>query len=376
MTSPVPIQTAGNRKPRRGLKRQVREILSAGGLVALPTETVYGIAARADDPAALDALEALKGGGDPSATRPFTWHVADLDALDAFDAPEGPRCLMPLARRLADRFWPGPLTLVLRGVPKGLEGAAQDGWTGLRLPAHATTRGLIEALDFPVVATSANRAGGEPLTSAAEVSEAFGGEVELVVDGGSCRLAESSTVLALGPGRFEILREGILDADALRKAVGLSLAFVCAGNTCRSPIAESLARMRLAERLGLTGNGEEDLATFGFHIASAGVLASFGSAPSPNGLKILDELGAPHPTGGSSLARAEDMAAHDHVFCMTRDQLEALRLLLPPRAGTHLELLDPEGGDISDPIGGSVDVYRTCAERIDASIKARLDDWA
>ena len=382
MSGPAPIQTAGDRKPRRALRRRVAELLGAGRLVALPTETVYGIAARADHPAALAALRQLKAGtagagqAAARAERPFTWHVASATALESFEHQ------LPLARRLAERFWPGPLTMVLEGVPPGLEAVAQAGWTGLRQVAQATTLGLLADLDFPVVATSANLAGEEPLTDAGAVAEAFGSGLDLVVDGGPCRLAQASTVLALGPGRFEVLRQGILEGASLRSAAGLSLTFVCTGNTCRSPMAESLARLRLAERLGLRVAGktgaelDTELANFGFSLSSAGVFASSGAPPASQGLEVLAEFGAPPPPGGSTPARAEDLAQRDHVFCLTRSHLESLRLLLPPRAGEHIQLLDPEGADIADPVGGSVAVYRACASRIDECLAARLDDWA
>ncbi len=375
MSGPAPIQTAGDRKPRRALRRQVARLLAEGSLVALPTETVYGIAARADDPAALAALARLKAGAAP-AERPFTWHVPDAAALESFEHQ------LPLARRLTQRFWPGPLTLVMRGVPPGLEAVANDGWTGLRQVAQATTNGLLAELDFPVIASSANRAGDQPLTEARAVAETFGDELALVVDGGPCRLAQASTVLALGPGRFEVLRPGILEAAALRAAAGLSLTFVCTGNTCRSPMAESIASLRLAERLGIETSGADaesraaDLEAFGFSLSSAGVFAGSGVPPAAHGLEVLAELGAAPPRGGSTPARAEDLASCDHVLCLTRDHRESLRLMLPPRTEANLELLDPNGHDIADPVGGSVDVYRACAQRIDECILARLATWA
>src|SRR5262245_4551073 len=146
MSERSPIVTAGDRAVEPELAARVRALLARGGLCALPTETVYGIAARADLPAALEALRALKG-RPPGLT--FTWHVADRGVLERFDV------LRPLARRLGERYWPGPLTLVLRGGPRGLESVARDGWTGVRLPAHQACAELLAACDFPVVLSSA-----------------------------------------------------------------------------------------------------------------------------------------------------------------------------------------------------------------------------
>ncbi|HEX6884202.1 MAG TPA: L-threonylcarbamoyladenylate synthase, partial [Planctomycetota bacterium] len=222
-----PIVATGDAPPPRALVTRVREVLARGGLCALPTETVYGLAARADRPEALEAMRVLKG---RPAELTFTWHVASRAAIEPFEA------LRPLARRLVERYWPGPLTLVLRGVPPGLEHVAKGGWTGLRLPAHRATGELLAACDFPVVMTSANRHGAAPLTRAEEVAAQFDGALEVVVDGGPARLGEASGVLALGPGRFELLREGLLRLEDLRRTAGLRLAFVCTGNTCRSPM--------------------------------------------------------------------------------------------------------------------------------------------
>ncbi len=119
-----------------------------------------------------------------------------------------------------------------------------------------------------------------------------------------------------------------------------------------------------------------DLEAFGFSLSSAGVFAGSGVPPAAHGLEVLAELGAAPPRGGSTPARAEDLASCDHVLCLTRDHRESLRLMLPPRTAANLELVDPNGHDIADPVGGSVDVYRACAQRIDECILARLATWA
>ena len=121
-------EPAPDEAPARELVERVGAILARGGLVAMPTETVYGVAARADLPQALAALTELKGRPEDLA---LTWHIGSPSAL------KSPDRLSPPARRLADRYWPGPLTLVVPGVPPGLEGAARDGWIGIRMPGPA-----------------------------------------------------------------------------------------------------------------------------------------------------------------------------------------------------------------------------------------------
>ena len=361
----TPIVEVVDGLPKRDLKRRVRELLGAGEIVALPTETVYGLAARADDPAAVQRLCELKG-RDPRSS--LTWHAHDRAVVEQFEP------LRPLARRLAARYWPGPLTLVLQGVPPRLEHVASDGWTGVRVPAHPATLALIEALDFPVVLSSANRHGAAPLTRAADVRELFGGALALVVDGGPSRLGESSGVLRLGRGAFELLREGILRLDELRRTAGLRIAFVCTGNTCRSPIAEALARAGLAARVGARRSTR--IEDFGFEIASLGVMAESGAPASPLAIEHLAGHGLDLGGHRARVATLEALVGFDHVFAMTHGHLDALRALLPPGRHRSLELLDPAGRDIADPIhGGSIAYERTLRE-IEDALRPRLEAWA
>jgi protein-tyrosine phosphatase len=350
----------------RELRHLAAELLAEGEVLALPTETVYGLAVRADDPRALERLRALKGIGAP---RGFTWHVASREVLAGFPV------LQPLLRRLGERYWPGPLTLVLEHVPHGLQLAADGGWTGLRMPAQRATLDLLQSLSFPVVASSANRHGAAPLTSAEDVRAEFGHETALILDGGPSRLAEASGVLRLGRGRFELLREGLLPIDDLRRTAGLRLAFACTGNTCRSPMAEGLARQVLRTRLGVPG-GALDIDAFGFEVSSMGLSASRGSPAAQHAVEVMAELGVDLRQHESQAALPERVRALDRVYCMTYSHLLALRQSLPPGRDRQVELLDPHGEDVPDPIGGSRDDYRRCAEHLARAIEARAADWA
>ena len=341
------------------------EALAAGGLVALPTETVYGLAARADDPAALTRLAELKG-RDPA--RAFTWHLDEGAALLGSGAR--PQAVL---RRLAGRYWPGPVTLVVQPPvdPRDrLREIAKDGWIGARVPAHEGTRQVLAACDFPVVASSANTSGEAPLLTAADVAAAFADDLALVLDGGAARLGEASAVLAVGPGRFEVLREGVVDAEDLRRTAGRSLLFVCTGNTCRSPMAETLARDLLARRL------EADPAAFGFTVGSAGVSAGNGAPASEQAVEVMAARGLDLGGHGSRTARADLVAGADHVYCLTSAHRDLLVHALPPGAAEHVELLDPDGRDVPDPFGAPVPVYAACAEAMLEMLEHRADDWA
>ena len=349
--------------PVRAARLRARRALEEGGLVALPTETVYGIAARADDRSALAKLAALKG-RPPS--QPLTWHVGSFAALERFDQ------LSPLVRRLVRRYWPGPLTLVLPGAAEGVEALASDGWTGVRFPAHRGTADWLAKLPFPVAASSANRHGAEPIGDAAQLEAEFGDVLALVLDGGPPRMGESSTVLKVGPGHFQLLREGLIDLPALRETAGLSIGFVCTGNTCRSPMAEGLARALCAHALEVP---PDRIGEFGFRFESMGVFAGPGAPASEHSVTALASIGIDLSDHTSSPTTHAAIADLDLVYAMTATHLDALRAALPPGADRHCALLDPEGHDVPDPIGGSMADYERARDHIRAAIEARSRDW-
>jgi len=356
--------------PPDGVLARAGSILREGGLAVLPTETVYGLAARADDERAVARLRAAKG---RDAERALTWHVGSADVLERFEH------LPAVVGRLAARYWPGPLTLVLAGVPAGLERVARDGWTGLRYPAQEATAALLAGLDFPVVMTSANPSGEAAATTADEAVRGFEDAVAFVLDAGPARLGEASGVLRVGPGRFELLREGLLPVEDLRRTAGLAIGFACTGNTCRSPMAEGLARRELVERLslpaGTAGEERDAIARFGFSVSSVGVLASHGAPATKHAIDCLAARGIDIAEHASRTATAERIASLDRVYALTASHADALRNLLPPGRAEHLELLDPSGADVADPIGGDAEVYRRCAAEIAAAVAMRARAW-
>jgi L-threonylcarbamoyladenylate synthase len=188
-------------------------VLRRGGLVAFPTETVYGLGAAARDPAAIRRIFDAKG---RPADHPVIVHVrgaADLDRW-AIDIPE-------LARSLARRFWPGPLTLVLRRHPDvPLEVTGGQDTIALRAPDHPVALALLEAFGDGIAAPSANRFGDVSPTTAAHVALDLGDRVDLILDGGPCVVGIESTIVDLTGSRPRLLRPGGLPLEALEAAIG------------------------------------------------------------------------------------------------------------------------------------------------------------
>lgn len=191
------------------------EVLRRGGLVAVPTETVYGLAARADSAEAVAGIYRAKGRPD---FNPLIVHVpglAQAEALAVFDYR---------ARALAQAFWPGPLTLVLPLQPgAAVTPAVTAGLPtlALRCPAHPAMRGVLEATGLALAAPSANRSGGVSPTSAGHVADSLGGKVELILDGGTCPAGIESTIVALrDDGGWQVLRPGPITEAAIAQLIG------------------------------------------------------------------------------------------------------------------------------------------------------------
>ncbi|MFJ6024187.1 L-threonylcarbamoyladenylate synthase [Brevundimonas sp. NPDC092305] len=195
-------------------EHQAAEALARGELVLLPTETVYGLAADAGDARAVAAIFEAKG---RPRFNPLIAHVADATEAEAIAVFDGP------ARRLAEAFWPGPLTIVApvrdRERVCDLARAGLDS-VAVRVPGHARARAVISAFGRPVVAPSANRSGRPSPTTFADAVEETGFAAAAAVDGGPCAVGVESTVVSVLDGRVAVLRPGAVTREEIEALIG------------------------------------------------------------------------------------------------------------------------------------------------------------
>jgi L-threonylcarbamoyladenylate synthase len=201
--------------PRSPSIQEAAAVLRGGGLVAFPTETVYGLGADASNPAAVARVYRVKG---RPKGHPVIVHIADIGQLDRWA-----RDVSDQAVKLAARFWPGPLTLVLRratGVRDDLTGGQET--IGLRVPGHPVALELLREFRGGVAAPSANRFGRISPTAAEHVRSDLGSDVDMILDGGACEIGIESTIVDVSRGTPVVLRPGRIGEEDIADALGVA----------------------------------------------------------------------------------------------------------------------------------------------------------
>jgi len=345
------------------------DLLRGGGVVVLPTETVYGAAGVLGNDKALSRLKSIRGNADVA--KPFTIHLAHREQAARYLDQVG-----EVGTRLMKKLWPGPVALVFDVPPPRradvanlLKTAESDvyynGAITLRCPDHIVATDVIARVEEPVVLTVAGRAAQGPADS---IANELAGKADLIFDAGPTRYSKPSTIVKVRDDGFDIVRAGVYDERIIERLLRTTILFVCSGNTCRSPMAESLARVALAKRLNIP---PDDLEKKGITIISAGSLALPGARATPQAVEAVKALGADLTRHRSRPLTVELIHQADHIFTMSRNHADAVTALVPS-AADKTTTLNPEG-DIDDPIGGDLSLYQQLAERMQQLVEKRLE---
>ncbi len=314
--------------PEETLIKEAAAVLKKGGLVAFPTETVYGIGANLLNKKAIDRLYKIKK---RPKDKPFTIHIARFEALKDLDIDLSER-----AEQIIHRFWPGPLTIVT--FNKKMEKV------GIRMPRNKIALALIDKVGMPIVAPSANISGKRPPTSAEGAASEMKGSVDIILDGGVTEIGAESTVLDVTTRPFKVLRQGAIPSKDLIS--DYNVLFVCTGNSCRSVMAKGILE-KFLKQSGLSEKVSVDSAGTGSY---RGILAA------PNTVHVMKEEGVDVSAHKGKPITMELLEKSDFIFVMEHAHKNII-LNMMPVVGSKARLLKENNG-IADPIGRSLEEYR------------------
>ena len=376
MTTVCPLREG---EDHRDAVHQVVETLSQGGLVALPTESSYVVAAQSLQESAVEKLQTAIVTEKGTSTRPqFTLALKSVAEAEDYISSFG-----TIAGRLAHRIWPGPMSMVtqprqsesptlISALPSTVIETVKwnDGYH-ITVPSHPFVTEVQRLCSAPLIF-------GSPVFDEKDTAsfshdaftKSLNGHITLSIDEQSTRYQQLPTIIDAGENEWSLLQSGIVTETVIRRLAGEVILFVCTGNTCRSPMAEALFRKMLADKLQCPA---DELMDRGFILCSAGIAAADGYPASEEGVEHLKSLSIDLSSHASRQLTGDLLDQSDIIYTMTQGHRNAI-LTQRPDLSEKIKLLSPEGKDISDPIGGGMRYYVECANEIQRSLEVLINE--